>query len=233
MDNNIHMDINEIKSNIIDHFDKSICEMSYEEIHSWHNIANYIMLKVMQKYNPNKIVGMKKKGSKKTRMMNYKINEGVRVKAYSINHKDECHNYKGFWCYHSDSSRFYTSINNIAIEGYLTNIIPDNETPHKVTEYIPNKYNKKNDNFYMPPELYGGNDIRNITERAKYVPHNKLKREDRYAYTIGDKKNITYDLYNSSDANIRYSANIGSHWTMVSFLCHREKEQRNRRNSHI
>lgn len=162
----------------------------------------------------------------KTQFTKCEISPGVYIRAYVIDVPTDCHLYRGFWCYSPEDDRYYTSINNVVICGNPTELRREDELPYKFTEFNDNyKNNVSRDNFYNPPEKFGGKDKRILSEKMKYLPksnHNKQK----YTYRIGDVRNLRNDLMLSTNSEMRLVKDIGAHWMMILYLTSKEYVRR-------
>ena len=208
---------------------KELLKTDYD-IEELQNIANTVNLHIMNKQleNKGKIVKILNVPEKCERFYLHEVAPNVFIKAYDIQYPLECHSHRGFWCYCANDSRYYISINNLAICGYTTRILSENMIPIKFTEYDNKK--EKNSipaNFYQPPEIYGGNDIRNITEKLRYVPKS-VHTDRKYIIRVGDKDNLREDLSLCSDKELRLVKDIASHWLMVGFLAENENASKNK-----
>lgn len=182
----------------------------------------------------NRLLGENKQAKiikieKKENMIRGDVAPGVKIKAFIIEDPAEAHNHRGFWCYHPDSSRYYLSINNKLVYSYVTNINAYNQQPIKFTEFDSNRGSSKSTNFYHPPEIYGGDDRRQITEKMCFVPASTSSNPKKsYIYRIGDRDTLGEDLVQASSSDIRLVRDVAAHWIMVGYLSARQETIRNR-----
>ena len=146
-----------------------------------------------------------------TKLVKREIADGVFIDTYTIKTPDECHNFKGWWCYHVKNNRFYLSINNLYIEAITTNITPPEVTPYKCIEHRNVKYGNghidwQTSKFYIPRTFdESSNDIRQFTARMKFVPASRdLKENEPYTYRIGSRDTLPNDIKHleKSDFNL-------------------------------
>lgn len=154
----------------------------------------------------------------------------VYINAYPIDDESEVHNHRGYMCYHKDKDVFMYSINNHVIPVYVTNM---NKQPYKFIEYDKGK-SANGENFYKPPELYGGNDKRQLTDRITYIPSSENSHNNKYAIRVGDRDNLAEDISRLSASDMRLAMDNGSHWNMIHIMLSiaqkgRRKEKATRR----
>lgn len=146
------------------------------------------------------------------------IGNDIYIDAYIVKSKKEIHKNKGYWCYNTRDKRFYTSINGIIVKAKATKILQSHDYPVKTIEYDSNRNNKRTD-FYAPPEIYGGYDVRNLSNKMEYVPKKiSAFKRNSHAYTIGSIDNFEEDINLSDDKDIRYSSDIAAHFTLMNWL---------------
>lgn len=136
------------------------------------------------------------------KLIDMEIAPGVYIKAFRIEKIDDCHKYKGWWCWHQQSEKFHISINDEIISGITTIINPSELPPIKFLEHKDCEEGKicdidyKTTNFYIPKEFNSdSHDIRQLTNRMRFIPASKeLQNSDRYVYRLGSKDTLKKDL---------------------------------------
>jgi len=146
---------------------------------------------------------------------------GVFIKAYTIHNPNECHKFKGFWCWSVLYNRFYISINNFILESIVCNIHKGNEKPIKFLEHhnIKRKGHCRDvdwnsTDFYVPRAFNPmSDDRRALTNRAIFVPASEEPHDNEiYIYRIGSRQTLSKDLPLLTDSDYRlYSDMTGSH----------------------
>lgn len=154
------------------------------------------------------------------------IAENVFIDAYTIKTPQECHNFKGYWCYIVNYNRFYISINDEILEAITTNILPPDITPYKCIEHRYAKGNTKidweNSKFYVP-RIFDpkSRDVRQFTARMKFVSASKeIKENEPYTIRIGSRDTLPQDMKHATEEEIRlfndYVGNFILMFTAVS-----------------
>ena len=132
------------------------------------------------------------------KLIDMEIAPGVYIKAFRIEKIEDCHKYKGWWCWHQQSEKFHISINDEIISGITTIINPSELPPIKFLEHKDCEEGKicdidyKTTNFYIPKEFNSdSHDIRQLTNRMRFIPASKeLQNSDRYVYRLGSKDTL-------------------------------------------
>ena len=148
------------------------------------------------------------------------VADGVYVEAFSIKETAECHKHKGFWCYNPADSRFWVSINGIAIPSFVTKVHQSDRTPIKFTEY--DAYKKcppeKMKDFYRPPEVFpGSRDIRHLTDRLRFCPASQPD-DSQYIIRASDKTTLAKDITMLTNRDARLIYDVASHYMMLGFV---------------
>src|ERR1700678_4136303 len=169
------------------------------------------------------------------------IAPGVFINTYDIDKDNECHNYKGYWCWSDRLRRFYISINDNILECITTDILADDIQPIKFHEHIQTQKNEMcnelESNWFIPREYNARfhkapsketDDIRILNNKIKYLPSNKLPGPyDKYAYRIGSKSNLRQDLSAINVSEIRlYRDMVGNHMLILTAVANEIKNRK-------
>ena len=165
--------------------------------------------------------------------VNYQIADGVHIPAYTIDHPEECHKYKGWFCWSPRYSRFYISINGLILSGVTTIILPAKQKPMKFHVYKFCKDGKicdvdyKKTEFYVPPECTEepnkSEDVRCFTNRMCYVPASVApEKHEICCYRIGSKDNLSDDLKHISRDDYKLYSDMTDNFLLIWYAAARE-----------
>jgi len=170
---------------------------------------------------------------KPPQMKKREVAENVFIDSYTIGKPENCHNYKGYWCYCPENDRFYLSINGIALEAITTNILSAEIAPYKCIEHrnITTYGNADGidwtrSKFYIPRQFDPtSKDIRQFTARMKFVPASKELRENElYTYRIGSRDTLYQDIQSIKPEDSRlFSDLVGNYLLTYSALVGAER----------
>lgn len=136
---------------------------------------------------------------------------GVYIYAYDISKEEDCHNFKGWWCWCQHIERFCISVNDHIIIASNIIINPADKIPIKFHEHklcgtheIMN-IDPKSTDFYIPRQFNpNSRDTRQLTNRIKFVPASEeLAANDKYVYRIGSRTTLAKDILTITDQDSR------------------------------
>lgn len=141
----------------------------------------------------------------------YDIAPRVSIQAVKIKNREECHDHLGKICWWPDGDRFLRSTN-----GFIEVLDPRpmrhaSETRYKTREFKEEIYcpdDKKND-FYHPPDVYGGHDHRSFEKQISYHPASEPTPLD--ALRVGDSYGLYDDLRCIENQDARFATDLAAH----------------------
>lgn len=162
------------------------------------------------------------------------IAPSVFIKVFRIEHIEDCHKYRGWWCWHPSSERFHISINDEIINGITTIINPAEVPPIKFLEHKeceegkPCDIDYKTTNFYIPREFNpDSRDIRQFTNRMRFIPASKeLQNSDKYAYRLGSKDTLKKDLIFLKTQDYRLFKDLTVNFLLILTVAAREMRRK-------
>jgi hypothetical protein len=152
------------------------------------------------------------------------------INAITVNNKKECHNHLGWWCWCPDENRFCISINGRIYSGCTTIIHQSNIPPVKFFEH---RHSDKVDNwlesdYYVLPEKNpGSKDIRQFTNKMKFVPASRnLEKYETYAYRLGSKDTLRDDIISLKPEDYRIFSDLTTNFLLCLTAASVEMDRR-------
>lgn len=165
---------------------------------------------------------------KEIKMKKREVADGVFIDSYTITKPEQCHNFKGYWCYCPEHNRFYLSINGAILEAITTNILSAEIAPYKCIEHRnitlygnADGIDYTRSKFYIPRQFDPtSKDVRQFTARMKFVPASKELRENElYTYRIGSRDTLYQDIQHIKPEDTRlFSDLVGNYLLTYSAL---------------
>lgn len=162
------------------------------------------------------------------KMKKREVADGVFIDSYTVAKPEQCHNYKGYWCYCPEYDRFYLSINGAVLEAITTNILSAEIAPYKCIEHRnislygnADGIDYTRSKFYIPRQFDPeSKDVRQFTARMKFVPASKELRENElYTYRIGSRDTLYQDIQHIKPEDTRlFSDLVGNYLLTYSAL---------------
>lgn len=203
---------------------KTVSKLSSSSIsNSWANITKVDKEEsnvVVNDYDLNDGFKMKAK------IANHEVAPHVYLYSYSIMEPDDCHLYKGWWCWCEKINRFCISINNDVITAINTIIHPYNDNPVKFHEHKlcskgkASEIDPKTTEFYVPKFFNEkSNDIRQLNNKMEFEPASNINYKNKFSYRIGSRDTLKEDLITIKPADARLYADMaGNHMLVLSVL---------------
>lgn len=144
----------------------------------------------------------------------------IDIMAYRVDKLDECHRFRGFWCYCPRLDTFCLSVNGQVLPAYLTDVLPAKDQPRKFDVHRGCHSGENIDpasTDFLIHSRYSPNskDHRILTNRMQVIPASHNDNKARYSIRAGGRSSLHLDLplLKMDDADLL--ADIAGHFLLV------------------